>query len=185
MIRRRGRGVYWLNLAEDLRSDNDKQMGYIHVAVLVEGISVVVRKDSIQKKMTGSDARFRLLIPNSTFCEDDQLARVGFLDPAEVGSYIEELVNVGLTFVEDGKSVDIVVCDQQRGPTVDCDWIEFCHIPIEGGKVGAAWIFDGERRGAGIHMQSTSMELATPPGWQFKDSLSDKFQFVPEGVTHQ
>ena len=155
------------------------------MAVLVEGISVLVRKDSVQNKMIGGDARFRLLIPNATFCEDDQLARVGFLDPAEVGSYIDELVNVGLTFVEDGNPIDIVVCDQQRGPTVDCDWIEFCHLPMEGGKVGAAWLYEGERMGAGVHMQSTSIQLATPPGWQFKDSLSDKFQFVPNDTTRQ
>ena len=155
------------------------------MAVLVEGISVLVRKDSIQNKMTGGDARFRLLIPNSTFCEDDQLARVGFLDPADVGLYIDELKNVGLTFMENGKSIDIVVCDQQRGPTVDCDWLEFCHLQMEGGKVGAAWLFEGERIAAGIHMPSASMKLATPPGWKFKDSLSDKFQFVPNDATLQ
>ena len=155
------------------------------MAVLVEGISVLVRKDSIQNKMTGGEARFRLLIPNSTFCEDEQLARVGFLDPADVGAFIDELNNVGLSFVEKHKCIDIVVCDQQRGPTADCDWIEFCHFPMEGGKVGAAWLYEGERMGAGVHMQSTSIQLATPPGWQFKDSLSDKFQFVPEGVTQQ
>jgi len=155
------------------------------MAVLVEGISVLVRKDSVRNRMTGGDARFRLLIPNSTFCEDDQLSRVGFLDPAEVGSFIDELKNVGLTFVEDGKCIDFVVCDQQRGPTVDCDWLEFCHLPMEGGKVGAAWLYEGERKVAGVHMQSASMQLATPPGWTFKDSLSDKFQFVPEGVTRQ
>jgi len=39
--------------------------------------------------------------------------------------------------------------------------------------------------GAGVHMQSTSIELATPPGWQFKDSLSDKFQFVQNDTTRQ
>ena len=155
------------------------------MAVLVEGISVLVRRDSILNKMTGGEARFRLLIPNATFCEDDQLTRVGFLHPAEVGLYIDELVNVGLSFVEDGKSIDIVVCDQQKGPTVDCDWIEFCHLPIEGGQVGAAWLFEGERMGFGIHMHSTSMQLATPPGWQFKGSLSDEFEFVPDDITLQ
>lgn len=155
------------------------------MAVLVEGISVLVRKDSIQNKMTGGKARFKLLIPNSTFCEDDELARIGFLDPSAVGLFIDELENVGLTFVEDGKAIDIVVCDQQRGPTTDCDWLEFGHLPIEGGKVGAAWQFEGERIGSGIHMQGTRITLATPQGWEFKDSLSDKFQFVPEGATQQ
>ena len=155
------------------------------MAVLVEGISVLVRKDSIQNKMIGGDARLRLLIPNSTFCEDDELARVGFLNPTDIEAFIDELTHVGLICVNDGKFVDIAVCDQQTGCTLDCDWIEFCHLRIDGGKVGVAWLFEGERRGFGIHMSSKSIQVATPPGWRFKDSLSDKFQFVPEGVTRQ
>ena len=154
------------------------------MAVLVEGISVLVRKDSIQNKMTGGDASFKLLIPNPTFCEDEQLARVGFLSPDGVGAFIDELKNVGLTFLENDKAIDFAVCDQQRGLTTECDWLEFSHLSIEGGKVGAAWLFDGERIGAGIHMPSANMKLATPPGWTFKNSLSEGFQFIPGGVTH-
>lgn len=151
------------------------------MAVLVEGISVLIRKDSIQNKISGGDASFRLLIPNSTFCEDDQLARVGFLNPADVESFVDELENAGLTFMEDGRSVDITVCDQQRGLTTECDWLEFARLTMEDGKVGAAWMFEGKRIAAGIHMSSKNMELATPLGWRFKDSLSEKFQFVPDG----
>ena len=154
------------------------------MAVLVEGISVLIRKDSIQNKIPDGDARFRLLIPNSTFCEDDQLARVGFLSPTEVEAFIDELQNVGLTFFEDGKAVDIAICDQQRGLTTECDWIEFSHLSMDGGKVSVAWLFEGERIAAGIHMESTSMQIATPSDWRFKDSLSEKFQFVPDGSTH-
>ena len=149
------------------------------MAVLVEGISVLVRKDSIQNKMTGGDARFKLLIPNPTFCEDDQLARVGFLNPDEVGEFIDELKNVGLTFLENDKAIDFAVCDQQRGLTTECDWLEFSHLSMEGGKVGAAWLFESERIGAGIHMPSAKMKLATPSGWTFKNSLSEGFQFIP------
>ena len=155
------------------------------MAVLVEGISVLIRKDSIRDKMIGGDARFKLLIPNNTFCEDDDLARVGFMHPDDVGAFIDELIDVGLACITDDKFVDIAVCDQQKGCTLDCDWIEFCHLTIDGGKVGVAWLFEGERRGFGVHMKSTSIQVATPPGWRFKDSLSDKFQFVPTGVTHQ
>ena len=151
----------------------------MHMAVLVEGISVLVRKDSIKKKMAGGDARFRLLIPNATYCQDGLLARIGFLDPTEVEAFIEELEGAGLSFVEDGQFVDIAVCDQQRGPTVDCDWLEFAHLPVDGGKVGAAWLFESERKAHGVHMPSTRMSIATPAGWQFKDSLSDKFHFLP------
>jgi hypothetical protein len=135
--------------------------------------------------MSGGDAQFRLLIPNATLCEDDELTRVGFLNLAEVGSYIDKLKHVGLTFMEDGKCIDIVVCDQQTGPTAKCDWIEFCHVSFDDGEVGAAWLYEDERKGFGIHMRSTSFMLATPFGWQFKDSLSDKFRFLPNDATLQ
>ena len=155
------------------------------MAVLVEAISVLVRKDSIQSKIPGGEERFRLLIPNDTYCDDGELARVGFLNPTDVGSFIDELEEAGLTFMEDGKCVDLAVCDQQVGLTADCDWVEFSHLPIEGGRVGAAWIFEGERFGFGVHMSSATIQLATPPGWEFKDSLSDKFQFIPIDATRQ
>jgi hypothetical protein len=155
------------------------------MAVLVEAISVLIRKDSIRSKISGGEKRFELLIPNATYCDDGELARVGFLNPTDVGSFIDELEEAGLTFMENGKCIDVAVCDQQTGLTTDCDWVEFGHLPIGGGKVGAAWLFEGERFGFGIHMSSTSFELATPSGWDFKDSLSDKFHFLPDDATRQ
>jgi len=154
------------------------------MAVLVEGISVVIRRDAILSKMAGGEERFRLLIPNSTYCDDGELARVGFLAPADVQAFVEELVDAGLEFMEDGQCIDIAVCDQQRGPTAECSWLEFAHLSMEGGKVGVAWIFEGERLGYGIHMSSTKMTLATPAGWKFEGSLSDKFQFIPYDARH-
>jgi len=155
------------------------------MAVLVEGISVVVRRDSIERKVSGGHTRIRRLIPNATYCADDELVRVGFLVPDEVREFIDELKEVGLTFVDEGKCVDIAVCDQQRGLTNDCDWLEFCHLKTEEGKVGAAWLYEGDRKAHGLHFSSTSMTLATPHGWEFKGSLSEKFAFIPDGVTRQ
>ena len=48
-------------------------------------------KDSIEEKAVGGEARFRLLIPNATYCDDGELVRVGFLTPAEVGEFILDL----------------------------------------------------------------------------------------------
>ena len=155
------------------------------MAVLVEAISVLIRMDSVRSKMAGGEARFELLIPNATYCDDGELARVGFLGPPDVEAFIGELEEAGLTFMEDGRCVDFAVCDQQQGLTAPCDWIEFCHLPMEGGKVGAAWIFEGERFGFGIHLSSPRIQLATPPGWEFEGSLSDKFNFVPVDATRQ
>jgi len=150
------------------------------MAVLVEGISVLVRKDAIKNKMQGGWQRFLLTVPNSTLCYDDELARVGFMDPTATGEFIEELESMGLTYIEEGHPVDLLVCDQQRGPMLDCEWIQFARLFVEHGKVGAAWLWLGPRRGHGVHMPAKGLKLHTPQGWKFEDSLSDKFTFVPE-----
>jgi hypothetical protein len=151
------------------------------MAVLVEGISVVVREDAIKDKMNGGWARFKILIPNQTFCQDGEVVRVGFMEPAPLEEFIEQLEEFGLTYLDDGKPIDIIVCDQQRGPMVDCEWIEFARLGIDGGKVGAAWLWDKPRKGFGTHMKM-DMTIAMPAGWHFKDSLSDKFEFVPNNL---
>lgn len=148
------------------------------MAVLVEALSVVVRRDAIDNKMDGGWERFKLLIPNSTFCHDDEVARVGFLDPDHVGDFIDELNECGLTYIGENGPEDLIVCDQQTGPVTECEWIEFARLKFKGGKIGAAWLWEGPRMGYGIHMHQ-DMKVVMPPGWEFKGSLSDEFHFVP------
>jgi hypothetical protein len=151
------------------------------MAVLVEGISVVVRRSAIDAKLDGGWTRFVEDVPNATLCMDDDLARVGFLSPDEVGAFIDHLEQQGLTFVLDGRFQDMAVVDQLRGPTLPVDWLEYAQFPYgeDGGKVAACWLFEGPRMGAGIHMPQGGVDIATPRGWDYEDSLSAKFDFVP------
>jgi hypothetical protein len=41
------------------------------------------------------------------------------------------------------------------------------------------------RTAAGLHFRGESVDLATPSGWQFEDSLSDQFNFVPTGEENE
>lgn len=119
-------------------------------------------------------------MPNATLCSDGELARVGFLDPADVKTYVESLERSGLQIIVEGRFVDGAVVDQQRGPTLQCDWLEFAKINFGTlGKVSACWLFAGPRIGAGLHLKSTQLSLATPSDWTYEDSLSERFQFVP------
>jgi len=61
------------------------------MAVLVEGISVVGRKSAIAAKYPRGLEGFRSGIPNATFCEDDQLVRVGFISPDDARDYVGHL----------------------------------------------------------------------------------------------
>ena len=137
--------------------------------VLVEGISVIVRRDAIDRSYRGGWAGFELDAPNQTLCMDAQIARVGFMSPIDVEGFMDLLVERGLTAMnEAGAFVDLVVIDQMTGPTRPCDWIEFLRVPLENGRVGVARF-----RG------NTETNLVTPKGWTFERSLSRSAIFQP------
>ena len=66
------------------------------MAVLVEGFSVIVRRDSIESKYAGGWKAFLTDVPNATLCSDDELARVGFMDRNAVEAYVGHLERMGL-----------------------------------------------------------------------------------------
>ncbi len=93
--------------------------------VLIEAITVVIRRDAVDARFAGGWAALRELIPNQTFCTDGTLARVAFLDPSAVRQFVEQLEAGGLTFAPDGEAVDFAVVDQFHGPTLPCPWLHF------------------------------------------------------------
>ncbi len=153
------------------------------MAVLVEAISVIVRREAINQRFAGGWPAFQDLVPNATLCYDEDLARVGFMEPDDTRRFIQGLEAWGLTYLNRRhQAVDIAVADQQRGLMVDCDWLEFARVKItDTGKVGACWLFEGPRLAYGVHLPSLSLTLATPPGWEYEESLSKEFGFAPDG----
>ncbi len=153
------------------------------MAVLVEAISVIVRRDAINQRLAGGWSAFQDLVPNATLCYDEDLARVGFMAPDDTRRFIQGLEARGLTYLNRRhQAVDIAVADQQRGLMVDCDWLEFARVPInDTDKVGACWLFEGPRLAYGVHLTGRFLTLATPPDWEYEDSLSKEFGFAPDG----
>jgi tetratricopeptide (TPR) repeat protein len=128
------------------------------VSVLVEAISVVVRKDAVATRYPGGVARLEADCPNATFCADDDLVRVGFMTPDDVRAYVAGLEAEGLVFVRQGACVDMAVVDQHTGPTARCDWLVYLKH-AEG--FAAAWL-KGADPGA----------LRAPRGWTPAESAA-------------
>lgn len=170
------------------------------MAVLIEAISVVIRRDAIERSVPEGWTGFLKVVPNSTLCTDGELARVGFMSPDTVGEFIHELEQLNLRFLEEGSFVDIAVVDQQKGPTTTCEWLEFGRLPVDGGEVSACWLFEGSRlAGAqGIHFKpgpNTDLalkeeggqtrfshfttKLVVPNHWTYEHSLSKEFERIP------
>ncbi len=140
------------------------------MAVLVEGISVVVRMEAIKEKVPGGWIAFKNHVPNQTLCADDELARVGFMSPDDAKSFVGALEGLGLKYRVGETAADLVVVDQLRGPCVSCEWLDFGHIGGKG-RVAAC-------RLAG----SSQTVLMRPEGWRYEGSLSQTYGFVPTGV---
>jgi len=140
------------------------------MAVLIEAISVIIRADALREKFPGGLDAFMTIIPNRTFCFDGELARVGFMTPQDVNTFVTQLEQAGLEFVHAGKTVDFAVVDQHQGLTAPCDWLEFGRVAVnaKGDKITACLLATG---------QATKIHI--PEGWKFEGSLSDSGHFVP------
>jgi len=138
--------------------------------VLVEGVSVIVRLEAIRAQMKDGMDGFLRLVPNGTYCVDQDLARVGFMTPQDVQDFVGKLTQHGLVFVRDGRAVDLVVVDQVGGPTSECPWVEFLRaIDSKSGSEVVCCRFIG----------NASTDVATPRGWLHERSLSSKISFTP------
>lgn len=140
------------------------------MAVLIEAISVVVRADAISSKFPSGWDGFKNIVPNQTLCADNEIARVGFMSPQDVESFVKKLQSNGLEFLRGGEAIDIAVADQMHGLTSKCNWLEFGHVNMGGNgpRVAACRLTGGQ-----------VMEVVTPPNWKFEGSLSSSFGFVP------
>ena len=138
------------------------------MAVLIEAISVVIKRTAIDDRYSGGWDAFVKDAPNQTLCADEHLARVGFMTPIDVESFIKRLELHGLVHLKDGIAQDIVVADQQRGVTTRCDWSEFGDVEIDRNSVKACKA-----------VVDASSQLISPDGWVFEGSLSQTFMFTP------
>jgi hypothetical protein len=136
------------------------------MAVLVEGISVIIRRCKIEEVMSWDE--FQSLVPNATLCADDEIARVGFMGPADTKAFVQTLEAKGLRYLYDGKAKDVTVVDQQEGLMTPTPWLEVGHIELNGNRIAAARLKD-----------STLKTVLTPDGWEYKGSLTQSFSFLP------
>jgi hypothetical protein len=140
--------------------------------VLIEAISIVVRRDAVDVKYPGGWEAFMGWVVNKTLCADANLARVGFMAPLDVRHFISELEAHGLTYLQDGRALDIAVIDQQSGFAAPCDWAEIGRI--ESNSVGGSVL-------ACRFVGSSDDTFITPDRWIFEGSLSQKFTLVENG----
>jgi hypothetical protein len=143
------------------------------MAVLIEGISVVVRCSAVIDRYPGGAPAFSAEVPNATLCSDGEIARIGFMTPQDTRAFVERLERAGLEYFRDNRAIDVVVVDQRSGMTVPCDWAEF-------GSTN--WNNDPKCPIAVCRAKPTRVgRVVVPSGWDFARSLSAHHRFVESG----
>lgn len=141
------------------------------MAVLVEGISVIVKRAAIDQRYPGGWTAFVKDAPNATLCADSHIARVGFMSDRAALSFVLTLKELGFASPGGPEQSDMSICCQSRGPRDECSWAVFGTVAITSlGKkcdVVIAQFIGGE-----------DDPLITPDGWEFEGSLSATDQFV-------
>lgn len=138
------------------------------MAVLIEAISVVFRKEKIDEQFAGGWTAFLGEAPNRTLFSDGDIGCIGFMHPDDVEKYVSYLESFGLDFDIGGQTKDIAVVDQIRGFTISSPWLGFGELDKDGNAVRACWLSSAE---PGF--------VFTRRGWRFEGSLSQKPGFVP------
>jgi hypothetical protein len=127
------------------------------VSVLIEAVSLVVPVITLDATWPGGAAAFAtdlLSAPGSAarhVCSDGALVSVSFLHPADARVVIAELREHGLMELDALRAHDMVIVDQEDGPSLPCAWLEWKR---DRAGVTSAWFANGEP-GA----------MAVPPGW--------------------
>jgi hypothetical protein len=140
------------------------------MAVLVEAISIIIQRKTIDEKYPGGWDAFVENAPNGTLCADENVARLGFMSPFDVESFIKGLEKIGFRYIVDGQALEVAVIDQIRGFMTPCDWLDAGHVEIDGGKheVTACKL-----KGC------LSKCIISPIGWEYNKSLSREYGFIP------
>lgn len=140
------------------------------MAVLVEGVSVIVKRASIDQRYPGGWNAFVKDAPNSTLCADSHIARLGFMSDRAALAYVLTLQEHGFLSPGGPEPSDIAICCQNRGLRDECSWAVFGTVEITDAgkkvKVVIAQFIGGEND-----------PLITPDGWTFQGSLSASDNF--------
>jgi hypothetical protein len=141
------------------------------MAVLIEAISVIIRRMDIHNRYPGAWDQFAADCPNRTLCADEHIARVGFMTPLDAKDFVGRLVDLGFVHLTNGEAVDIAVVDQYACPLAPVRWLEVGSVTVDGESVAACRLVGDE-----------SHILISPDGWTREHSLSNGSGFAaPEG----
>lgn len=124
-----------------------------------------MRKKSVKRKFPGGIKRFKEVVPNNTYCFDDNFLRIGFMKRDDSLKFLDFLEDNGLTYVDENeeKAIDFVIAQQDEGFFINCDWAELILFHISGDK--SRTVMACRKPG------SNDDTMVAPDGWEYEKSF--------------
>ena len=146
------------------------------MAVLVEMISVIIKRDSIENNLP-SNKYLTLMdyILQNPSCMDEDMLCIHMNSPALTSSFVDFSQECHLDW---GK--DFIIVDQNDGPTTDCEWIQFTHVGADE-PIAIGVFFDGAKDfGDGLYIKDKdNFGVAVPQIWEYEGSMSQGHKIIP------
>jgi hypothetical protein len=141
------------------------------MAVLIEAISVVIRRETVVEKYPGGVDQYIQDCPNGSLCMDEDIVQVGFMLTVDALDFIGSLERLGFRFISDDEFDEIAIVDQLDGITYPCDWLEYLKVVV----------FEGDVRVSVCQINGSDFSgVAFPCSWNYETSLS-KHSIVMDG----
>ena len=143
------------------------------MAVLIEAVCAVVRRDAIQERIPEGWAAFSAAVPTVAFSYDDELASVGFMVVADAEAFLSHLKALGLRVNLESGDGDVCLVEQLGRVGAPAAWLSTTRIHTEelGGEVTIAFLKGTRER-----------RIVTPSEWKFQGSASQTpFEFARDG----
>ncbi|HEX6576662.1 MAG TPA: hypothetical protein VF042_16960 [Gemmatimonadaceae bacterium] len=127
------------------------------MSVLVEAVSIVVKRAALDCKYPGGTAEFLCMLASRRsaehrfVCSDTNLICLSYFTPDAADRGAETLLKAGLIDIDDNEFIDFAMVDQHYGPTLQCTWLAWQREPP---GFTRAWLA-GELPGG----------LSVPDGW--------------------
>lgn len=140
------------------------------MAVLIEAVCAVVRRDAIDERIAGGWATFTAAVPTGAFCYDDEIASVGFMALADAETFLAHLQSLGLRVNPGSGDSDACIVEQLGRSGSPAPWLGTTRLSTAeiGGEVAVAAL-----RG------TRESRVVMPGGWKFEGSVSQTpFAFV-------
>jgi len=142
------------------------------MAVLVEGVCLLLRCDAVSAHYPGGVPALAAECTAVLVCADEDLMALTFDDSDAAEDYLAELEQYGLRYLVQDMAADAVLADPHIGPVSPCGWVDYAQVVVEGNP---------RQRVAACAMPGSDVDtLRVPRGWTFTGSRSEQLRLAED-----